>query len=86
MAKRKNGSAALAVNDFPAELATESKVPPIQEMAHSTTGTYNAMEATFFDRGDRGIVEPPIYLPREPMLLPIVGILFLAGLTALVLV
>lgn len=85
MAKRKNGSAALARNDFPAEEAMESKSPPVRVMAHSTTGTYNATEATFFERGDRGIVEPPIYLPREPMILPLIGILFMAGLTAFVL-
>lgn len=78
MAKRTNGSAALARNDFLAEV-------PAQEMAHKTTGTYNAVEATFFERGDRGIVEPPVFLPREPMLLPLIGIVFLAGLTALAL-
>jgi hypothetical protein len=78
MAKRKT---ALAWK-VPAEDPAES---PVHEVAQSTTPTYDPIEAGFFERGERGIVEPPIYLPREPMFLPLVGVLFLAGLTAFVL-
>ena len=85
MAKRRNGSAALARRDLPEENAADAPVVAVQKMAHTTTGTYNAIEATFFKKGDLGIVEPPVYLPREPVLLPLVGVLFLAGLTALLL-
>jgi len=85
MAKRKNGSAALARQDLPTENVADSPVTLVEPPAHSTTGTYNATEATFFQKGDLGIVEPPVYLPKDPILLPLVGVLFLAGLTALVL-
>jgi len=84
MAKRKNGAAALKRPE-PVELNLAERPAASAPAAHSTTGTYNAIEATFFKRGDLGIIEPPIYLPREPMLLPLVGVLFLAGLTALIL-
>jgi hypothetical protein len=83
MAKRRD-AAARSHHDLPAEnLAVQAVVG--EPMAHSTTGTYNAIEATFFKKGDLGIVEPPVYLPRNPVLIPVIGVLFMAGLTALVL-
>ena len=85
MAKRRNGSAALARRDLPEENAADAPVAAASHMAHATTGTYNVVEDTFFKKGDLGIVEPPVYLPKDPVLLPLVGVLFLAGLTALVL-
>ncbi len=84
MAKRRDGAAARALNDFPAENVTAQAVAA-EPMAHSTTGTYNAVEATFFKKGELGIVEPPVYLPTTPLALPLIGVLFLAGLTAFVL-
>ena len=81
MAKRNKSAAAARQETF--ENAVVAPAP--QATSHATTGTYNAIEARFFDRGDRGIVEPPVYLPYESMAFPILGILFLAGLTAFIL-
>jgi hypothetical protein len=83
MANRKNGAVALARSEFPEESAEEAPVAPAPKLAHSTTGTYSPIESTFFTKGDLGIVEPPVYLPKDPILLPLVGVFFLAGLTAL---
>lgn len=84
MAKRRDGAAARARSDYPEQNAA-APATVAEPMAHSTTGTYNAIEATFFKRGDLGIVEPPVYLPGNPVVLPLLGVLFLAGLTVLVL-
>jgi hypothetical protein len=84
MANRRDGAAARVRSDFPAENATV-QAAVAKPVAHSTTGTYNAIEATFFKKGDLGIVEPPVYLPGNPVVLPLIGVLFLAGLTVLVL-
>lgn len=85
MSKRRDGSAARARNDFPPENVAEAPAVPSDRMAHGTTGTYNAVEDVFFKKGDLGIVEPPIYLPKDPIVIPLLGVLFLAGLTAFVL-
>lgn len=86
MSKRREGAAARVRDDIPAENLAKSEGTPPEKMAHSTTGTYNAIEASFFKKGDLGIVEPPVYLPKDPIVLPLIGVLFLAGLTALVLI
>lgn len=47
--------------------------------------TTDEMERSFFRRGELGLFEPPVILPTHSVLVPFVGVLFLAVLTALVL-
>jgi hypothetical protein len=45
----------------------------------------DAVEEAFFRRGDAGMFEPPVYLPYESFLVPMIGVLLLVGLSVVVL-
>jgi len=72
--------------------ATARKIEPLQVAApppasgrKEAVAPWDGVEDTFFRRGEAGIVEPPVYLPYDSFLFPLLGVAFLAVLTALAL-
>ncbi|MBI2898318.1 MAG: hypothetical protein HYY06_32510 [Deltaproteobacteria bacterium] len=53
-------------------------------MPRSPTRTYDDLERAFFATGEAGRVDPPVYLPYESVVVPIVGVLILVGLSFVV--
>src|SRR5690349_11279291 len=76
MAKRNQSAAARRT---PVETpVVDEQSAPVQAPPH------DELEHVFFRNGDAGIVEPPVYLPYDSILVPLGGVLLLVGLSLLV--
>ena len=79
MSRRSHGAAARKLEPPPTSAASPAH-------GHNEAAVpWDGVEETFFRRGDAGVVEPPVYLPVNSILFPLLGVAFLAGLTMLLL-
>lgn len=79
MAKR-NQSAARRIE----EQAPEKPAVEVASVPRSPTRTYDDLERAFFDKADAGRLDPPVYLPYDSVIVPVLGVLVLLGLSFVV--
>lgn len=86
MAKRNHGAAARKmVTHEPNRSPRLQQVVPQGPTSTPSGAVYDDMEQSFFRRGDAGIIDPPVFLPYDSMIAPLLGVLVLAAVSLVVL-